>query len=63
MPRRRDAAYFRRMTHAPALRIAVALTSLAALAGCALGGGERVGGGPDADASVVTMLTPFGTEG
>ena len=63
MPGRCDAAYLRPMTHAPALRIGVALTILAALGGCALGGGERVGGGPDADTSVVTMVTPFGRNG
>ena len=49
-------AYVRRMTRPPALLLAVALTSLAALAGCALGGGERVGGEPAADTTCLTML-------
>jgi len=47
------------MTHLPALRIAVVLTSLAALAGCGIGGGERVGGEADAETRVVTILSPF----
>ena len=37
---------FAHMTRPPALLLAVALTSLATLAGCSLGGGERVGGEP-----------------
>ena len=53
-------AYVRRMTHHRALRIAGVLTSVAALAGCAIGGGERVGGDPAAETSVVTMVSPFG---
>ena len=39
--------------------LAVALTTLA---GCALGGAERVGGEPDADARELTMLDPFGPQ-
>ena len=52
-------AYLRRMSHQRALRIRVVLASLAALAGCAIGGGERVGGEPARRTSVVTMVTPF----
>ena len=64
MPGRCDAAYLRRMTHAPGARASESRsTILAALGGCALGGGERVGGGPGADTSVVTMVTPFGRNG
>ena len=48
------------MTHHPALRIAVVITSVAALAGCAIGGAERVGGDPAAETRVVTMVSPFG---
>ena len=48
------------MTHHRALRIAGVLTSVAALAGCAIGGAERVGGDPAAETSVVTMVSPFG---
>jgi TRAP-type C4-dicarboxylate transport system substrate-binding protein len=62
MPGRRDTAYVRRMTRSPALRIAVALTILAMSAGCAIGGGERVGGEPDADPEVVIVLDPFGAQ-
>ena len=59
MPSTSDWAYVRRMTRSPALLLAAALTSLAALAGCSLGGGERVGGEPAPDAHVLTMLTIF----
>ena len=50
---------FARMNRPPALLLAAALTSLAALAGCSLGGGERVGGEPAPDAHELTMLTIF----
>ncbi len=62
MKRRRDAAYFRGMRHPPQLRIAVALAGLAAMAGCAIGGGERVGGEPNAVAREVTLLDLFGSQ-
>jgi TRAP-type C4-dicarboxylate transport system substrate-binding protein len=60
MSRPADGAYVRRMNRPPALFLAVALTILAALAGCSLGGAERVGGEPPADAHELTMLNPFG---
>jgi TRAP-type C4-dicarboxylate transport system substrate-binding protein len=59
MPSTSDWAYVRRMTRSPAPLLAAALTSLAALAGCSLVGGERVGGEPAPDAHELTMLTIF----
>ena len=47
------------MGHHRALRIWLVLASLVALAGCAIGDGERVGGKHVAVSSVVTMVTPF----
>jgi TRAP-type transport system periplasmic protein len=63
MSRHRAAAYFRRMTLSSACRIAAAVACLAALAGCAIGSGERVGAEPDAEAHVVTVLDAFGGSG
>ena len=59
MPGAAHSAYVRRMRRPPALLLAAALTSLAALAGCSIGGGERVGGEPVKDAHELTMLTIF----
>jgi TRAP-type C4-dicarboxylate transport system substrate-binding protein len=42
-----------------ALRIAAGLSAFAALAGCSLGGSERVGGERAADTRVLMMLDPF----
>jgi TRAP-type C4-dicarboxylate transport system substrate-binding protein len=50
------------MTRSRALLAAVALKVLATLVGCSLGGSERVGGEPVADAHELTMLSPFGPE-
>jgi TRAP-type C4-dicarboxylate transport system substrate-binding protein len=49
-------AYVRRMSGRAALLLVVAVT---ALAGCSLGGTERVGGEPDADVHELTMLNLF----
>ena len=49
-------AYVRRMSGRAALLLAVAVTTLA---GCSLGGPERVGGEPDADVHELTMLHLF----
>jgi TRAP-type C4-dicarboxylate transport system substrate-binding protein len=46
------------MTRAAAV-IAAALSAFAALAGCSLGGSERVGGERPAETRVLTMLDPF----
>jgi TRAP-type C4-dicarboxylate transport system substrate-binding protein len=42
----------------PSALIALVLTSLAAVAGCSVGGSERVGGAPAADVVELTLLTP-----
>ena len=47
------------MNRPPALLLAVALTSLAAVAGCSVGGTERVGGEHAPDAHELTMLSIF----
>jgi TRAP-type C4-dicarboxylate transport system substrate-binding protein len=47
------------MSGRAALLLAVAVTGLA---GCSLGGSERVGGAPDADVHELTMLNLFGPE-
>jgi len=47
------------MKQPPALLFAAVLASLAALAGCSLGGGERVGGEPATEAHELTLLSIF----
>jgi TRAP-type C4-dicarboxylate transport system substrate-binding protein len=47
------------MTRVAALVIAAALPASMALAGCSIGGSERVGGKRAADTRVLTMLDPF----
>jgi TRAP-type C4-dicarboxylate transport system substrate-binding protein len=52
------------MRRSPALLLAAALSSLAGLtglAGCSIGGGERVGGAPAPHAHELTMLNVFGS--
>ncbi|MEO6512352.1 MAG: TRAP transporter substrate-binding protein DctP [Nocardioides sp.] len=48
------------MRRSPALLLAAALTSLATVHGCSMGGGERVGGAPEPHAHELTMLHAFG---
>jgi TRAP-type C4-dicarboxylate transport system substrate-binding protein len=48
------------MTRVGAPLLAAALSASGALAGCSIGGSERVGGQPAADTLVLTMLDPIG---